>query len=179
MSKGRKNHTAFYKFIEPFLENGNNEEIQKARKEYRRKYKASWRNAKRKRDKELTTSWTKEEYRKLKEEAKHHKQSITGFVKGAATAYMNQRFIYPDEIQLRKTIQLLALIYNSILELREVSAISVEATRKMLDDICQLEKDIRVMLYSPKTIEQVLKEELSKHPDNKTQIIAFIQNLVL
>ena len=161
-------HTAFYAYMEPFFEKGDSNAIAQAKKEYRRKYKAAWRNAKRKKDKEITTSWAKDEYKELKTVANHHKQNIARFVKESATAYMNQRFIYPDETLLRKTTQ--------ILELKEASGISVETTKKLLDDIYQLERDIRVTLYSPKTIEQVIKEELHKHPDDKNWLIEFIQN---
>jgi hypothetical protein len=161
----------------PYLETGDDAVIALARKEYRRKYKATWRKEKRRSIKEITTSWDGGEYKLLKEEAKRHKESITRFVKRATTGYMDTRYVVPDEAKVTKVMQLLALIYNRISELMDESTIPADAGKKVLFDVYQLEKDIRVTLYSPQTIEQVLKETVRRYPDKQTALIAFIQTL--
>lgn len=161
----------------PFLETGHANAIEEAKRLWRRKYKAEWRRAKRKQAKEITTSWEKEEYRTLRDEAKRHRQSVTGFIKQSAQAYMDKRYIVPDEEQVTKIMQLLALTYNSILELTDNSTIPADAGRKVLFDLYQLEKDIRVTLYSPKTIEQVLKDEVARESIMRQRLIKFLETL--
>lgn len=177
MTSRRHRHTAFYVYMAPFLELGDEQVIATARKEYRRKYKTQWRKAKRKQIKEITIAWEKDEYKNLKDEAKRHKESITRFIKRATIAYMDKRYVVPNEEQVTRVMQLLALIYNSISELKEEETIRQETGKKLLFDVCQLELDIRVQLFSPKTIEQVITEYIHKKPTHKSQLIEFIQVL--
>ena len=161
----------------PFLATGHANVIDEAKKEWRRKYKADWRKQKRKQVKEITTAWGKDEYKILKEEAKRHKQSITRFIKESAVAYMDKRYITPHEAQVTKIMQLLALTYNSITELKEDSTIPTDTERKILFEIHQLEREIRIALYSPNTIEQHITEYMQQAPPIKERLIEFIQTL--
>ena len=79
--------------MEPFFEKGNTEQIRLAKITYRRMYKANWRKAHRKVNKEINTVWNKEEYRLLKAEAKKHRLSVTTFIKVATVAYRDMRYI--------------------------------------------------------------------------------------
>lgn len=170
-------HTAFYTYMAPFLESGNEAAIAHAKKEYRRKYKAQWRKAKRKQVKEIATSWEKEEYSMLKSEAKRHRKSITLFIKKATVAYMDKRYVVPNEAQITKVMQLLALTYNSINELKDESNIPAEAGRKALFEIDKLEREVRIILFSPKTIEQNITEYIREKYKGKDKLIEFIKNL--
>lgn len=161
----------------PFLETGHANVIDEAKNEWRRRYKADWRKQKRKQVKEITTAWGKDEYKILKDEAKRHKQSVTRFIKESAVAYMDKRYITPHEMQITKIMQLLALTYNNITELKEDSAIPADAGRKVLFEIYQLEREVRIALFSPKTIEQHISEYLQEAPPKKEQLIEFIQAL--
>lgn len=161
----------------PFLESGDEQVISTARKDYRKKYKTQWRKAKRKQIKEITTAWEKDEYKNLKDEANHHKECIARFMKKATVAYMSKRYVTPNEAQVTKVIQLLALTYNTISELKDESNIPAEAGRKLLLDIQQLERDIRIELFSPKTIEQTITEYIREKPPVKAHLIEFIQAL--
>jgi hypothetical protein len=161
----------------PFLETGDGKTIDNAKTEYRKKYKAEWRKTKRRQIKEITTAWEKEEYKSLKEEAIRHKESITRFIKKATVGYMNKRYVTPNEMQVTKVMQLLALTYNCINELKDESNIPAEAGRKLLFDIHQLEREIRIELFSPKTIEQSISEYILEKPQVKPQLIEFIQTI--
>jgi hypothetical protein len=161
----------------PFLETGHQSAITEAKKEWRRKYKAAWRKQKRKQVKEITTAWEKEEYRILKEEARRHKESITRFIKRSAVAYMDKRYVVPDEDKVTKMTQLLGLLYNRVLELTEDTTIPADAGRKVLFEIQELEREVRIALYSPKTIEQHIGEAIKQSPEIKNRLIAFIQTL--
>lgn len=161
----------------PILETGDEKAISSAKKEYRRKYKAEWRKKKRRVTKEITTAWNASEFKLLKDEAKRHNESVTRFIKRATVAYMDKRYVVPDEVKVTKVLQLLALAYNRISELVDETIISASAGRLALADLSQLEKDIRITLFSPKTIEQVLTEQVSKYPGDKNRLIEFIQTI--
>ncbi len=170
-------HSAYYSYMAPFLETGHQSAITEAKKEWRRKYKAAWRKQKRKLVKEITTAWEKEDYKTLKDEAKRHKESITRFIKRSAVAYMDKRYVVPNEEKVTKMMQLLGLLYNRVQELTEETTIPADAGRKVLFDVYELEREIRIALYSPKTIEQHIKEAILLSPEIKNRLIAFIQNL--
>lgn len=161
----------------PFLETGHASVIEEAKKHWRRVYKAAWRKEKRKKEKEVTLSWTREEFKTLKEEAKRHKKSVTRFIKLLAVAYMNQRYITLHEEQVTRIMQLLALTYNEITELKEAELVTADIEKKLAFGLFQLEKDIRETLFSPKTIEQIIKEGIAKEPAIKQRISALIENL--
>jgi hypothetical protein len=167
MMRGGKKHSAYYKYIDPFLEKGNDGEIKKAKAEWRRKYKAEWRKLHRKENKEITVPWTKNELCILKAESKRHKLSNTQFIKKAVLAYIDNRYIVPDVLAVRTLLQFLALEYNSIQEMISEKELNLQSGRLLMEKIDEQEKAIRVALYSPKTLEQVLKEIIRK--DSKTK----------
>jgi hypothetical protein len=161
----------------PFLETGNDKLIKEAKREYRREYKRAWRKAKRSIAKEITTTWEKGEFKILQTEASRHKESLSGFIKKATVAYMDKRYVVPNEQQVTKTIQYLALVYNSMEELYEDGLVAKEVERILQVQLSKLEHDIRVLLFSPKSIEQVIREQVSNSPQLKGKLIAYIQNL--
>lgn len=175
----KKKNSSYYQFITPYLERGNATEIKEAKTLYRRKYKAEWRKLKRRQIKEITTAWEKEEYNTLRTEATGHKESITQFIKKATVGYMNKRYVVPNEVQVNKVMQLLALIYNGIAELQDESTIPVEVGKKLLLDINQLEREIRIELFSPKTIEQMILEYIWEKPQGKSLLIEFIKTIAI
>jgi hypothetical protein len=175
--KSSHSSSPYYQFMETAFASGNKEVIAQAKALYRKGYKAQWRKAKRKQIKEITIGFDKSEYKELQDEAKRHKESMTRFVKKATQGYINTRYVTPDEELVQKVVQLLALTYNQIVELHEEKNINEETSKKLQFDIYQLEKDIRVTLYSPKTIEQILKEYLEKHANDKVRLTNYIFNL--
>ena len=177
MSKGRNKHSAYYQFLEPFLESGNNEEIQKAKKEWFRKYKAEWRKAYRKKNKEFTISWTKEELKILSQEAKRHRLSKTRFIKKATMGYIDKRYIVPYQEEVNKTLQILAMIYNGIEDISKEGILPGNIAKDLQAVINRLEHDFRVAIFSPKTIEQVLSEVVKAKPGIKARLIQFIETL--
>jgi hypothetical protein len=161
----------------PFLETGNDKLIKEAKREYRREYKRAWRKTKRSITKEITTTWEKGEFKLLQGEALRHKESLSGFIKKATMAYMDKRYVVPNEELVTKTIQYLALVYNSMEELYTEGLIAKEVERMLEIQISKLEHDIRVLLFSPKSIEQVIREQVGSTPQLKEKLITYIQNL--
>lgn len=176
MSIRTKRYDAFYQFMEPFLAGANKEEIEQAKKEYRKKYKAQWRRDNRKDYKELTIQWDKNEYQLVKTEAQKHKLSVTRFVKQAALAYINKNYLVLNYNEAIKIMQLLALIYNRIEELHNENILPLQFVKTLQLEMNQLEKDIRLIMFSPKTIEKILADILIEKPNAKTYLINFIEN---
>lgn len=173
--RGSKNHTAYYKYIEPFLEKGNEAEIQRAKQEWRRKYKSNWRKNNRKENKEVTVSWSKNELTILAAESKRHKLSNTRFIKKAVMAYIDKRFIVPDELAIRSLLQYLAMEYNSIQEMINNTELNPVSGRLLMEKIDEQEKAIRVAMYSPKTLEQLITETIRKDHRAKAGIYRLLE----
>ncbi|MBK7357752.1 MAG: hypothetical protein IPI45_13595 [Saprospiraceae bacterium] len=159
------------------LENGTHEEIQKVKKEYWKQYKKKWRNNKRRQDKEIAVSFSKDEFREITTESKRHKLSRTQFIKQSCFAYLNKSFIVPDIKEVRKISQLLSLTYNSIQELIEENKVENKVARTLMDSIYNLEREILPVLNNPKSLEVFIKEHISKNPKGKPKLIEFINSL--
>lgn len=178
MKERGKKYSAYYQYLKPFLENGNDDAIKKAKKDYRRKYKAEWRKQNRKINKELTIPWTKNEKTILSAESKRHKLSNTRFIKKAVMAYIDKRYIVPNQNEVNKMLQLIALTYNSIEEMQNEDIFSQVTAKNLQNKIDQLERDIRIAIFSPKTIEQVITEVIKARPTVKQQLIQFIETIM-
>lgn len=165
--RGSKKHSAYYKYLDPFLEKGNDTEIKRAKVEWRRKYKVEWRKLNRKENKEIAVPWTKNELNILKVESKKHKLSNTQFIKKAVMAYTDKRYIVPDVLAVRTLLQFLAMEYNSIQEMISDKELNKQTGQLLMEKIDEQEKAIRVALYSPKTLEQLITETIRK--DNKAK----------
>jgi hypothetical protein len=159
------------------LELGTDEEITLARNKYWREYKASWRRKKRKEERELTTSWTADELTELTKEARRHKISKTKFIKTSALAYIDKRYIIPDQIEVRRIAQLLSVTYNSIREMMDENALQLHTGKIILEKIFELERQVLVSLHNPKTIEQLITETVNKNPLIKTQLYHLLETL--
>jgi hypothetical protein len=173
--KESRKHSAYYKYLDPFLEKGNHEEIKKAKAEWRKKYKAEWRKINRKENKEITVPWAKNELRILKTESTKHRLSNTQFIKKAVMAYIDKRYIVPDVLAVRTLLQFLAMEYNTIQEMINEKDLNLQSGQQLLEKIDEQEKAIRVALYSPKTLEQVLTEMIRKDSKTKERIYRLLE----
>ncbi len=159
------------------LETGTDEEITLARKTYWKRYKTEWRRKKRKEEKELTTSWTADELTELICAAKKHSISKTKFIKTSTLAYIDKRYIVPDQIEVRRIAQLLAVTYNSIREMLDENVLELQTGKIILEKIFDLERQVLVSLHNPKTIEQLITETVNKNPQTKTQLFHLLETL--
>ena len=173
--KGGKKHSAFYKYLDPFLEKGNDGEIKKAKMEWRKKYKAEWRKLSRKENKEITVPWTKNELKILITESKKHRLSNTQFIKKAVMAYIDNRYIVPDVLAVRTLLQFLAMQYNSIQEMISEKELNLQSGRLLMEKIDEQEKAIRVAMYSPKTLEQLITEIIRRDHKAKARIFRLLE----
>jgi hypothetical protein len=177
MTETNKRYSPYYQFLAQFLERGIPAEIQEAKRAYRALYKKKWRQENRKTNKSITVLWSKEELQLLTQASKKHKQSPTRFIKSATLAYINTSYVVPNQKEINTLIQILAMTYNSIECLGEENGIDRFTLKKVQDELYLLEREMRITLLQPKTIEEALEAEIAKNPSNKTKLIAFITNL--
>jgi len=175
MPKRSKRYDNFYQFLTPYLEKGNPEEIAWAKKEYRRVYKATWRKAQRKENKAYTVSWTKEELQTLIESAKKHRQKPTRFIKLATISYINKRYLVPNQQEVNKLLQLVAMTYNAIETISQETEVDLTHIKRMQEELLILEHEMRVTLLSPRTIEQMIEQEIEKDPNTEEYLIRYFE----
>ena len=175
----RAKKKGIYDYLESIkvLESGTDEDITLARKNYWREYKATWRRNKRKEEKELTTSWTADELTELTNEARRHKLKKTKFIKTSTLAYINKRYVVPDQIEVRRIAQLLSVTYNSIREMMDENTLHLQTGKIILEKIFDLERQVLVSLHNPRTIEQLITETVNKNPQTKTQLYHLLETL--
>ncbi|MDP4103347.1 MAG: hypothetical protein Q8935_00220 [Bacillota bacterium] len=175
----RATKKGIYEYLDSIkiLESGSDEDITQARKKYWRIYKTAWRRNKRKTEKEITISWTADELAELTKEARRHKVSKTKFIKTSTFAYIDKRYIVPDQIEIRRIAQLLSVTYNSIREMMDENALQLQTGKIILEKLFDLERQVLVSLHNPKTIEQLITETVSKNPQTKTQLYHLLETL--
>ncbi len=175
----RATKKGIYEYLDSIkvLESGSDEDLTLARKKYWRTYKATWRRKKRKEEKELTTSWTDDELTELTKEARRHKVSKTKFIKTSTLAYIDKRYIVPDQIEVRRIAQLLSVTYNSIQEMIYENALQLQTGKIILEKIFDLERQVLVSLHNPKTIEQLITETINENPQTKTRLYHLLETL--
>lgn len=159
------------------LVKGSLEEIQKAKDQYWKEYKARWRKLKRKEEKEITVSFNTDELKEISSEAKRHKMSRTRFIKHASLAYINKSFIVPNNLEVRKIAQLLSMAHNLIQEALYETKINRLSGLNMLETILNLERQILPLLRNPQSLTDGIKQYASKSLDNKSQLIDLIKSL--
>ena len=98
------------------LEKGSPEEIETAKKAYRKNYLLSYKQKQRSRKPEFTINFSKDkgEFGKVEKEAKRHDLAITGFIHFATLAYINQTYLVPNALQISKLEQVLSDCLNEI-----------------------------------------------------------------
>ncbi|HTA27942.1 MAG TPA: hypothetical protein VK809_09140 [Bacteroidia bacterium] len=137
------------------LEKGTVEEIKSAKKQYRKDYLLTYKQKQRKENSEYNVLLSKEngELESITLAAKKHSLPVTGFLKAATLAYLNQYYIVPDRMQLAKLEQLLAQCLNEVqIITRTKEKYSWERDQKyeaIEKRIIQLENEIRNVLSNP------------------------------
>ncbi len=117
---------------------------------YWRQYKATWRNAQRKRTKQYTIVLTPKEAAHIAVLAKKHRRSITRFLKEAAFCYADKRYLVLDENAIGLIQQLLAMNYAMLQGLRDDERIAADSGRLLLFRMAELEHAVLSTLNNPK-----------------------------
>ncbi len=98
------------------LEKGTDEEIKAVKKAYRKKYLLEYKQKQRQGKPEYVINFSKEngEHERILKAAKQHNISATAFIHSASLAYIEQRFIVPNRMQVALLEQLLSECLNEI-----------------------------------------------------------------
>lgn len=179
MKRRTKNNSGVYSYLlsKGVLENGTKDDIQKAKNDYWREYKAKWRKARRQKEKEIAISVNTVELKLLSVEAKRHRMSHTEFIKSAFLAYIQKRFVVPNALEVRKVAQLLSMTHNLIQDGLSENKISRMVGMNMLESIMSLEQNILPLLHNPKTIEEHIRLQIAKDKETKFQLLELINSL--
>jgi len=151
MKRAIKKPSSLHTFLEPYLAQGSEDAIAQARKAYWKAYRAQWRKNKRKAEKVFAVSLTKAEQHLINNAARTHKRSRTRFLKEAAMAYINQRYLVPDIVAVNEIKELLAIAYTNLTRLSEERLVPEVLGKYLLVKILELEKAIHEKLECPKT----------------------------
>src|ERR1035437_8416243 len=114
----KKNNSAMWDYLESLgiLEKGTDEEIKAAKKAYRKIYFLKYKQKQRENKPEFSVYFSNEngEYGRVESAAKKHNMTVTAFIKKAVMAYIEQKYIIPDPLQIGKLEQVLSECLNEV-----------------------------------------------------------------
>ena len=114
MKRAIKKEGGLSEYLQPFVATGDEQSITLAKKEYRRRYKAAWRKAKRQTQKTFEISFDKTEWGIIKKAKHAYNRSYTNFIKNAALAYCKEKYLVPDQLVYNNVCQALYMAYNKL-----------------------------------------------------------------
>jgi len=88
--------------------------IKAAKKAYRKSYQRAYKRHQRSQRKEYQIQLSKEENKRICEEAKKHQSSPSKFIKNAILAYLHNEYVVPDNERIAQLEYLLSVSYSSI-----------------------------------------------------------------
>jgi hypothetical protein len=179
MKRKVKSENSIYSYLQlsGVLEKGTHAEIQGVRQDYWKEYKRKWRVEKRRKEKEFTISFNPDELKVLTYESKKHKLSRTQFIKETTFAYINNSFIVPDILVVKRISQILAMTYNTVQDLFDANKLNFDLGRDLMESINRQEREILPLLHHPKTLEGYIKLHIAKDGRNKAQLLEFLNSL--
>ena len=126
MNKSNKHIGGMWDYLESsgVLEKGTEEEIKAAKKAYRKEYYLKYKRSQRLQKPEFTVNFSNEkgEYSIIQNAAKRHKMTVTAFIQASSLAYLNRRYLVPNQDQIASLEQILSQCLNeiqSIVQVRE------------------------------------------------------------
>jgi hypothetical protein len=126
MNNSNKHIGGMWDYLESsgVLEKGTNEEIKIAKKAYRKEYYLKYKRSQRLQKPEFTVNFSndKGEYSIIQNAAKRHKMTVTAFIQASSLAYLNRRYLVPNQDQIASLEQILSQCLNeiqSIVQVRE------------------------------------------------------------
>ena len=182
MHKSKKQSGGMWEYLDSLgiLENGSDEAIKQAKKDYRKLYFTKHKQKQRALFHEYTIRFSKEkvEYAKVDGMAKQHNMKINAFIKSAVLAYINKTYIVPDRLQIARLEQLTAQCLNeiqSIVKQKEKYSYEREQKYELLEKRFEkLEDDISSVLKCPYTIEELIIKGIQEKPSLQEALLAIL-----
>lgn len=117
MSK-RGNNKAMWEYLESVgvLANGSDIEIKAAKYAYRKKYLLNFKRKQRESKPEFTVNFSRDngEFQRVASAAKRHNMALSGFIRLAALAYLDNSYLVPNREQIARLEQILSECLNEI-----------------------------------------------------------------
>jgi len=150
----RRTTSGVYTFLEAsgILEHGTPEGIQQARRQYWNAIKNANKKDKRKREHAFTVSFTDAELGIIAQSARWHNMSRTKFIKQAALAYVQKKYLVPDSGTLKQIQVLLAQNYAALQTAYQEDALPYTIGIRLLQKMGDLERAVLAQLTNPKAI---------------------------
>lgn len=154
-AKNKKGLLAYFESI-GILENGTQEQFNKARKEYEKIYIREYKRKERSSKSEFIVLLSKQkgELKTVSEAAKEHKVSISNFIKASALAYLQKTYLVPDTDKVAELELTLSACRN------EIQKISKNPYFPIADKIQAIERRIEKM--------ETAINDLFRHPPEAT-----------
>jgi hypothetical protein len=165
----RKNNKGIWEYLDSIgiLEKGTDAEIKEAKLKYRKKYLLKYKQNQRSKKPEFNINFSNEkgEYHNVEYAAKAHKMSITAFIRSAVLAYLNQRYVVPNQGQIAHLEQILSNCLNeiqTIVRIKDKYYFEKESKMELIEKrIERLEAEINQIFRNPPLVEH----------DHQSQII--------
>jgi len=141
-----------YRYLEMsgVLDTGTGEEIAEKRKEYWRERKRLWKQEKRRKETEFRIYLAEDELEVIGKAAKAQGMSRTRYLKDAALAYADKKFLVVNRESVNHIRQLLALNYSLLQDISETLPERVSDT--LLRQMERLEEEVHGALLKPMEI---------------------------
>lgn len=167
-----------YQYLEQLgiLASGTDAEIKEAKRHYWTMYKATWRKRHRQVSKEIRIQLNDSDLKAITVAAKKHKRSKAIYIKEAALAYYNGRFLVPDVLLVGEIRQLLAMAYTLLHELKSNEAIPYKKQLGILQEFEALEHKILSLLVNPPSLEASIIQVIQNAPSYKQVLYKLIQS---
>ncbi len=184
MSKKGKHH-ALWQFLEAsgVLNNGTPEEIQGVRRQYRKVYMREYKSQLRKVKPEFMVQLSKHngDYGKVLTAAKRHKMSVTAFLRLATIAYIERKYLIPNNVLVGKLAALLESCLNDIRVITEirsrVSLFTIEEKYSVIEErITRMETEIRNLFDFPSMLEVAVSEAARTDAALRERLLTIINN---
>jgi len=168
-----------YKYLEDMgvLEHGTSEDIENARKQYWRQYRAAWRKAKRAQGREVTICLTKIESAQLSHKAAQFGLTVNQYLKEAALAQSKQEVMAPQESLMRAIHEQLVLNCTAIQRVCEDADSAVEIEHRLIEQIARLENMVMAALKNAYSIEESIRQAVQNNPEMKLKILNTPENM--
>jgi hypothetical protein len=147
-----KSNSGIYEYLDKskVLEHGTAADIEAVKAQYRKAYKAKWRQAQRQRSEQFTVSFTEQEAQKIAAMAKKYKWSCTRFIRLACLAYSDKTFLVVDVLATQAIAQLLAMNYNELKQAFDSYKTPFEVGKALLAQMADIEQKVLHELYHPR-----------------------------
>jgi hypothetical protein len=162
------------------LENGSEEQIRAARKEYRKIYLTNYKKKQRAENPEYSVLFSRQngEYNRIITAARRHKLTVPAFLKSATLAYISKTFIVPDRDVIVKLAALLAECLNEIQQMasgKEKNYWMIEQKYDAIEKrIMDLEVQITRRFSEPLAIEDVVRSAIEKDADLRLRLLLLL-----